>query len=293
MKKIKLIFFGTPKIAVPVLEALFLSKDFFVSSVITKPDTLSPRTKKPTSSPVKYFALEHSIPCFTPEKFNNNETLSFLSDTKADLAVVFAYGKILPSSVISLFSRGVVNVHPSLLPELRGPSPLSFAILKNFSQTGVSFMLLDEGMDSGPLLDQIPFPLDSRETLSSLTEKAAVVAAHAIVSVLKKYIAGDITPLPQDSSRASFCPLLRRSDGKIDWSQDASQIERMIRAFTPWPGAFTDYRGIHLKIIAAHVGKDGACVFPCGQNTFLSADMVQPAGKKIMSGADFLRGILR
>lgn len=187
--------------------------------------------------------------------------------------------------------RGALNIHPSLLPELRGPSPLAHAILNNLQRTGVSFMLMDSGMDSGPILQQIPFSLDSNETLETLSEKVADIAGKHIIGVIRSYAEGALHPTVQDATRVSFCPLLRKEDGEIDWSKKALEIERMIRALNPWPGTFTVYQGIRIKIHRAHVGNDGPFCIPCGENTFLSLDLVQPAGKKIMSGDAFLRGL--
>jgi methionyl-tRNA formyltransferase len=278
----RVVFFGTPEIAVPSLEAL--SKDYDVVAVVTKPDTPVGRKKKLTPPAVKVAALALGIPVLQPkslkpEKKSGSAAIAQLTELAPDVCVVFAYGKILPPDVLDIAPYGCVNIHPSLLPVLRGPSPLQGAILAGLPETGVSIMLLDEEMDTGPILLQEPFTLDPRETAETLHDKAAVLSAQVITRALDGYLAGELMPQPQDSSQATYCRLIKKKDGEIDWSHSAEDIDRQIRAFTPWPGAFTVVDGLRIKIVKAHV--EG------GQ---LILEMVQPEGKKPMSYEDFQRG---
>lgn len=278
----RVIFFGTPEIAVPTLRAL--NNEYDVVGVVTKPDKPVGRKKILTALPVKKVALELGIPVFQPTtlkatKKSGAQAISQLGALSADVCVVFAYGKILPPEVLEMTPLGCVNVHPSMLPVLRGPSPLQGAILEGLTETGVSIMLLDEEMDTGPIIIQERLVLDARETAETLHDKAAQLSSTLITRALDGYIEGSLTPQPQDNEKATYCSLIKKEDGLIDWSRSPEEIDRKIRAFTPWPGVYTFCQDTRVKILVAHL-EDG----------ILTIERVQPEGRQPMSYEDFQRG---
>lgn len=278
----RVIFFGTPEIAVPALRAL--NNEYDVVGVVTKPDKPVGRKKILTAPPVKRLALELGIPVFQPKtlqptKKSGAQAIAELQALAAQVCVVFAYGKILPRKVLEMTPLGCVNVHPSMLPVLRGPSPLQGAILEGLPETGVSIMLLDEEMDTGPLIAQERLVLDARETAETLHDKAAQLSGTLLTRALAGYIDGSLTPQPQDNDKATYCSLIKKEDGLIDWSRSAEEIDRQIRAFTPWPGVYTFCGDTRVKILVAHVA-----------GGTLIIERVQPEGKQPMSYEDFQRG---
>lgn len=280
----KVLFFGTPEIAVPCLEALHAAPGYDVVGVVTKPDKPVGRKQVMTPSAVAQAADALGVSVFKPKTLRPNKpagltAIEELSALGADVCVVFAYGKILPREVLEMTPHGCVNVHPSLLPELRGPSPIQSAILHGLLETGISIMLLDEEMDTGPLLLQRALKVGERETAKTLHDRVAEEAPPVLLEALDGYLDGTLTPEPQDNAKATYCELIKKEDGEIDWSCSPAEIDRQIRALTPWPGAFTIKDGLRVKILEAHV-----------ENGRLKIDTVQPAGKKPMLYEEFVRG---
>lgn len=288
----RIVFFGTPEFSVPALRALLENKDFSVVGVVTQPDTPQGRKKILTPSSVKLLTAHHSIPILQPKKLSQPEFLKSFTQLRADLCVVAAYGKIIPKNILDIPPLGMINIHPSELPTLRGPSPLQYTILEGLKETAVTIMLMDEGMDTGPILYQHKAQVDDRDTYETLSQRLSVQAADDLIYTLPRYIDSELQPHKQDNTVATYSKILTKEDGLIDWSRSADAIDKRIRAFYPWPGAFFERKKDHMriKIMKAHVGSDGALVVPCGNNTSLTIDELQPSGKKIMNGDAFIRG---
>ncbi|TDI93306.1 MAG: methionyl-tRNA formyltransferase [Chloroflexi bacterium] len=246
----RIIFFGSPREAADSLRSL-ISAGHDVVAVYTRPDRRAGRGREKSQTPVKVFAEKQGLPVFTPAGFRNSaQELDRMADANADVFVVVAYGRILPADILKVPPMGVVNVHPSLLPMYRGPSPVVMAILDGQTHTGVSVMLLDEGMDTGPVLAQSPpVRLTGRERAAELQARLFKEGAAMLPAVLTGLQDGTVVPTPQDDSKATVTRLLDRSDGEIDWSLSAAQIDRMVRAYDPWPGTFTSWNGKGLKIL--------------------------------------------
>jgi len=256
-----------------------------------------------TSTPVKTYAVEHGLPVFTPKSLRNNEEESArLRSLRADAFVVVAYGRILPTELLQIPPMGVVNIHPSLLPINRGPSPVVSAILDGRTETGVTVMLLDEGMDTGPILAQSnPVRLSGEEKGAELQALLFKEGAAMLPAVLEGLQSGSLKPQPQDESSATVTGLLERSDGEIDWSAGAEHIDRMIRAYDPWPGTFTSWNGKGLKIVDGELSQlqsagagvvsasDEGIFVGCGSGS-IKLNKVQLEGRQAVSAADFLRG---
>ncbi len=263
----RIIFFGSPREAVDSLESL-ISADHDVVAVYTRPDRRAGRGRAKTPTPVKVFAQKKGLPVSTPSGFSltGNRDGARERDrmiaARADVFVVVAYGRILPADILRVPPMGVVNVHPSLLPLYRGPSPVVTAILDGRTHTGVTVMLLDEGMDTGPVLAQSPpVRLTGRERTAELQARLFKEGAAMLPAVLTGLQDGTVVPTPQDHSKATVTRLLDRSDGEIDWSLPAERIERMVRAYDPWPGTFTSWNGKSLKILDSEI-PDGADIGP-------------------------------
>jgi methionyl-tRNA formyltransferase len=249
----KIIFAGTPDIAVPSLEALSAVSE--VAAVLTAPDRISGRGRKITPSAVKVKALELGIPVLQPET-TGSKARELIAETGADLLVAFAYGRIFGPKFLALFPRGGINMHPSALPLYRGPSPITAAILAGDTQISLTVQKIALEMDAGDIISQTPFPLDGRETTASLTASVALAAAPELAAAVKKISAGDTEAVPQDSSKATYCPVIRREDGLMDWSKPAVQIERMVRAYIPWPKARTTMKSDTLAILESSVYRE-------------------------------------
>ncbi len=248
----RILFAGTPQIAVPSLERTAL--EFNVCGVLTNPDRVQGRGKKISPSPVKMKALELGIPVFQFETLNE-EARKEIEKINPDIMVVFAYGKIFGPRFLSIFKLGGVNIHPSLLPKYRGSSPILTAILNGDPQTGITVQKIALKMDTGDILSQVTIPLTGKETTLSLTNYASKRGAELIVDVLHRIGNGDINPVPQDESSATYCRKIEKSDGFIRWNEQVSVIERKIRAFNPWPGSYTFLDDKRLSIIEAEVFK--------------------------------------
>ncbi|MBI4673880.1 MAG: methionyl-tRNA formyltransferase [Chloroflexi bacterium] len=296
----RLVFMGTPEFAVPVLHAL--AENYNVVAVYTRADKPIGRGKQIVPSPVKEFALAHKLPLEQPRTLRNDAAQSILRAYQPDVIVVAAYGLILPKTVLEISPHGCVNTHASLLPRWRGASPIPYAILWGDAETGVTLMQMDEGLDTGPILTARAIPIAPAETTATLTEKLARVGAQLVRDALPDYLEGKLAPIPQDSARATVTALVAKEDGLINWSEPCVDLERMVRAYQPWPTAYTYYHGEQFKILRASVsnqvtpelpgtvlriGKDIAVATGHG---ILILNAVQLAGKRAMSAGEFARG---
>ena len=241
---------GTPGFAVPVLEAL-VSAGHEMAAVYSRPDRPSGRGKKTSPTPVKAAASAMGLPVRQPPSLKSLDVQREMGALAPDLIVVAAYGLFLPREVLDLPPHSCLNVHPSLLPKLRGPSPVSTAIVDGETTTGVTIMLMDEGMDSGPILAQRQTSIGESETAETLTARLFEMGAGLLMDVLPDWVAGRIQAHPQEESRATVTKLLTRADGRIGWETSADEISRRVRGYTPWPGAHTYWDGKMLKIIDA------------------------------------------
>ena len=290
MNNLKTIFIGTSSFAIPILEALIQNKHQILA-VITAPDKPSGRKKELALSPVKQTGLKHKLSILQPEKISN--LYSKISQLKPDLIITASYGQIIDKKILDIPRYDSINLHPSLLPKYRGPSPIQTAILNGDKKTGVSIMLMDEKMDHGPIISQKEIKISSDDTYQSLEKKLSSESASFLIKILPQYIKGQINPQAQDENQASYSKILTRQDGKIDWSQSAQEIERKIRAFYPWPGAWTDLNGKRIKILKAKaVIKKQEASLPT-RDGFLALKLVQPEGKKPMTGQEFFRGYIK
>jgi methionyl-tRNA formyltransferase len=256
-------------------------------------------------SPVKEIALQHEMTPLQPGKVKEEAFQESLKTLQPEVIVVAAYGQILPKSILKIPQYGAVNVHASLLPRYRGAAPIVWAILKGEKLTGVTTMLMDEGMDTGNILLQREIPIEEDDTGETLQQRLALLGAQLLMETLERMKAGDIHPIPQDHSKATYAPPLKKEDGRIDWRKEAKEIDLQVRAFDPWPGAFTELNGQLLKIYRGEVrkgkptGKAGAVVWvgsdfievETGTDSFLIEE-VQMEGKRRMSSRDFLSGHL-
>jgi methionyl-tRNA formyltransferase len=300
---LRLVFMGSPQFAVPPLEHLLTSK-YQVVAVYTQPDRPAGRGRGLVASPVKQAAQARRLTVVQPTSLKASEVLEQLSGFKPDAIVVAAFGQILPKSVLELPRLGCLNIHPSLLPRFRGASPVAATILAGDDFGGVSIMLLDEGLDTGPVLARAQIPILGRDTTGSLTEKLSWLGAQLLGEVLVGWERGELTPRPQDESKATYCGPITKEEGEIDWRRPAVDIWRRVRAFNPWPGCYTRWRGKALKIIetapldgeaAAGVGRVVAIEAKAGFGVgtgdgILGVSRVQMEGKKAMSAEEFLRG---
>jgi methionyl-tRNA formyltransferase len=243
----KAIFLGTPEFAVRTLERMIEAKHDVVEAV-TQPDRPSGRKQTLTPSPVKLAAMWHGIPVYQPERIRRPEAVEHLRALAPDVMVVVGYGQIIPQSVIDIPPHGIVNVHASLLPELRGAAPIQWSVARGYAQTGVTTMRINTGLDTGDVLDRWETEICPDETSPELSARLAEAGADLLVKTLASLSAGTAKPEPQDDSKATFAPILKKEDGRIEWRNPARQIHNQIRGFQPWPGALTSFRGQSLHL---------------------------------------------
>jgi methionyl-tRNA formyltransferase len=244
---LKAVFLGTPEFAVPTLEGM-IAAGHEVLEVVTQPDRPKGRGQQLTPSPVKQFALARGIPVFQPERIRRPEAVEHVRALAPEVMVVVGYGQIIPRSVIDIARLGIINVHASLLPELRGAAPIQWAIVRGYSSTGVTTMRIDDGLDTGDILEKRATGIGPEETALELSPRLACAGADLLVHTLAGLADGGIKPEPQDSSQATFAPILRKEDGRIDWTAPAVRIHNVIRGLQPWPGAYTTFRGQSLHL---------------------------------------------
>lgn len=302
----RIVFMGTPDFAVSSLTALHnasMDQGWQVVAVATQPDRRAGRGNKLVASPVKETALALDLPVLQPEKLRKTPgAIEELAALTPDLIVVAAYGLILPRAVLEIPTCGCINVHASLLPAYRGASPITAALLDGLAETGTSIMLMDEGMDTGPVLAQGRVSVLADDTTATLSERLAQQGAELLIQTLPGWLAGELAPIPQDElpGEASTVRMIKKEDGKIHWPQSAVLIERMTRAYTPWPSAFTLWQGQPFKIQRASVlpgeSKPGVVVelaqgiaVGTGEGLLLLHE-VQPAGKRVMDIRSLLNG---
>ncbi len=283
MLKDRLFFFGTSDFSAPALEAL-IKANFNIVAIITKPDKPGGRGQKIIEPKVKKVAQVHNIKIFQPLKFKDiREELEAL---KPDAGVVVAYGKIIPQSIIDLFPKGLINTHASLLPKYRGPAPIEAAILAGDKETGITLMQIDAGMDTGPAYVDESINIESSDRLE-LYDKLSKMGAEMLVKYLPDILSGKLKPKSQDDSKATVIGMISKEDAEIDWNQPAEQIERKIRAHLGWPGSKTKLGNTEVTVTAAHVGEPESKDLAKGN---LIIDRLKPAGKKEMTGREFLAG---
>lgn len=248
----RLVFMGSPAFALPTLEAL--ARDHDIVAVFTQPDKPAGRGRRLTRVPVAKWAEEHGVPIHQPRSLRRApDAIDTLRALAPDAIVVVAYGLILPQAVLDIPRHGCLNVHASLLPRHRGAAPIPAAILAGDAESGVTIIRMDAGVDSGPMLAQEREPIHADDTTPALGARLADLGARLMAETLPKVLRGEITPVAQDEAQASLSPKIGKDDGRIDWSKPAIEIERMIRAYTPWPGTFTQWNGLELKIVRAGV----------------------------------------
>ncbi|MCS7150035.1 MAG: methionyl-tRNA formyltransferase [Caldimicrobium sp.] len=245
-KRFRTIFFGTPQFVIPVVELLFKEEDLL--AVVTQPDKPRGRGLKSTPSPVKIWAMGKGLPVLEPLKLKDDGFLKDIKSLAPDLIVVFAYGKILPRELLEIPKEGCWNIHLSLLPKYRGASPVQWALLNGEEETGVTIMLMDEGMDTGPILLQKALTIEPSENSATLTERLSILSVDALREAISLYKEGKLQAKPQENEKASFATLIKKEDGLVTFEDKAIQLERKIRAFYPWPGTFTMFRNKILKI---------------------------------------------
>lgn len=296
-----LIFCGTPRFAVPTLQALS-GAGFRVSLVVTQPDRPRGRGMELAFSPVKESALQLALPITQPEKIKNNEAFrTQLTTLHPDAIIVVGYGRIIPQWMIDLPPLGNINLHASLLPRYRGAAPIQWAIARGESVTGVTTMRIDAGLDTGDILLQEETPISPQDTADTLGPRLAASGADLIVKTLRGLAGGTIHPRPQDHSQATLAPILKKDDGRIDFSFSAQEIHNRLRGFQPWPGAFTIFRGKTLNVWQAQpvdrsltaaelLVESDHLIVGCAHSTALELLEVQPEGKKRMSASAFVQG---
>ncbi len=299
-QNLRTVFMGTPAFAVSTLRTVLTSGVNLVG-VYTQPDRPKGRGNVLTPPPVKVLAQEHGIPVFQPFKLREPAAVEELRRLAPDLVVVVAFGQILPKSVLEIPRHGCINVHASLLPKYRGASPINKAIMDGESVTGITTMLMDVGLDTGPMLVKKSIPIGEEETAGELHDRLALLGAETMAETLDRLFAGTLAPQPQDDALSTYAPMLKKEDGRIDWSRPAREIHNQVRGLDPWPGAYTFLRGETLKIArtavengegapgtVVAVGADGVRI-ACGQGVLRVGELQLP-GKKRLAAGEFLKG---
>ena len=297
----RIVFMGSPRFALPTLERL--SRDHSIVGVVTQPDRPAGRGRKLTPSAVKLVATEMCLPVITPETLRSPEPLARLAAWDPEVVVVAAFGQILRQDVLDLPPHGCLNVHASLLPRWRGAAPVAAAILAGDTTTGVTIMRMDAGLDTGPILAQQEEPVRPDDTRTGLEDRLALVGAGLVAEMLSPYLAGDVPEQAQPEDGITLAPRLRKEDGRLDWSAGALELDRRVRAVTPWPGAFTSWKGKRLKVLAATpladwqgeatpgtvVQTETGPAVATGKGALLLGEL-QLAGKRPLGGSVFVQG---
>lgn len=304
--KLRTVFMGTSSLSEKILTDL-IAEGYNIIAVYTKPDKKTGREQEITESPVKKIATEHKLTVIQPEKFNV-EAISELKKLKPDLILVAAYGKILPKEVLEIPGFGCLNVHTSLLPKFRGPSPIQNALLCGEKETGTTIMLMDEGIDTGKIIAQAKITIKDDDTNESLTEKLAIFSSELLLKTLPAWIERKIEATDQDNSLATLCQLIEREDGRIFWEEEAENIYNKYRALYPWPGVFTFWKNndsmFRLKLISISLQRlNSEQTYPAGQvfqlgekigvqtlSGIIFLEQIQLEGKKTTSITEFING---
>jgi methionyl-tRNA formyltransferase len=301
-KKAGIIFMGTPEFAVPSLKALH-KNDQDIALIVTQPDRPKGRGRKLTPSPVKETAMNLGYSVIQPSSIRTDEFMSCIEKYTPDFIVVVAFGHIIPKKILAIPKIATINIHASLLPKYRGPAPIQWAIINEEKKTGVTTMLMDEGLDTGDILLSSKLEIASDDTSDSLHDRLADLGADLLIQTLNAFEAGDINPIPQDHSQATYAPMLKKNDGRMNWETPANAIEAFIRGMTPWPGAFTFHENKRLKIFRAKTiamdteASPGTVIkgFPnelwisTGKGVLSIMELQGESGKRLLI-KDFLRG---
>jgi methionyl-tRNA formyltransferase len=299
----KIVFMGTPDFSVPVLRSV-IEAGYEVIGVVTQPDRPVGRKRVLTPPPVKVEAEKHGIPVLQPEKIRVREDLDQVLSLKPDLVVTAAFGQILPKELLEAPPLGCINVHASLLPELRGGAPIHYSIIQGKEKTGITIMYMAEKLDAGDILTQVEVPITETDTVGSLHDKLSVAGSQLLLDTLPKLISGKLEPIPQNENEATFAYNIKREEEKIDWSKTGEEIYNHIRGMNPWPVAYTSLSDSVMKLWWATkvksmkkdnpgeiiaIEEDGF-VISTGNDTAIKVLELQPSGKKKMTAGQFLRG---
>jgi methionyl-tRNA formyltransferase len=297
----RVVFLGTPSFAVPTLDLLAAS-GHDVCAVVTQPDRPKGRGNPVAESPVKIAATLLGIPVYQPERIRRPESVRLLESFEAEVMVVVGYGQIIPQVIIDLPKYGILNVHASLLPKYRGAAPIQWAIANGETETGVTIMQIDAGLDTGDMLRKAAIPIDANETSSDLGLRLAALGAELLLETVQQIENGSAAPEKQNNAEATVAPILKKEDALVDWSQEGRRIYNRFRGFQPWPGSYTYFRGQQLTMLrlmpsAEPSGEPGTMSFDkrrllvaCGGETSLEVFELQLAGKKRMTAEAFLNG---
>ncbi|MHC0037217.1 methionyl-tRNA formyltransferase [Pseudoneobacillus sp. C159] len=299
----KIIFMGTPDFSVPILRRL-ITDGYDVIAVVTQPDRPVGRKKILTAPPIKVEAVANKIPVLQPEKIRQREELDKILSLQPDMIVTAAFGQILPKELLDAPQFGCINVHASLLPELRGGAPIHYSIIQGKKETGITIMYMAEKLDAGDILTSVSVPIEENDHVGSLHDKLSVAGANLLSETLPKLIKGQLSGIQQDESLATFAPNIKREQEKINWSKSGEDLYNQIRGLHPWPVAYTELDGDVMKVwwgekysteIIAEPGtiislEDDGIVVQTGNQTAIKITELQPSGKKKMSAVQFLRG---
>ncbi len=304
----RIVFCGTPEFAVPSLRALLANPEFAVEAVVTQPDRPRGRGQRVSPSPVKEVAAQAGVRIYQPASMKSDEARDFIAEIKPDAVVIIAYGQIIPRRLLDIPRLGWMNLHGSLLPKYRGAAPIAWAIINGEPKTGLTTMRLDPGLDTGPILMQREIEIGSDDTAPELAKRMAELGAPLVADSLIKLNRGEIVPIPQDSTQATYAPILTKEHGRIDWSLTAGEIYNRIRGLAPWPAAYSTFRGRLCQIwgrpsASAAAGDaartqgpgsllvtNAAIEVVCGKGTRLQLEAVQLEGRKRISAREFANG---
>jgi len=301
--KIKIVFMGTSEFSVPVLKAL--NENCEVLAVVCEKDNIAGRGQKLQFCPVKKFAIENQLPFFQPEHLRNNKIFyQQLKNLNPDIIVVLAYGKILPMEILNLPLNGCLNIHPSLLPKYRGPSPIQSALLNGDKTTGVSIILMDAGMDTGDIVYSESVDIEEKDNFFSLSDKLCQLSSEIIVKILLDYTKNELPLVIQEEAMATYCQKINKTDGEINWQKSASMIVNQIKAYIEWPGSYTFFNNKKIDLLEAEEFFDpelvnfkkgqmlfwrGNLIICCGDG-FLRVNKLKIEGKNSVSSMDFMNG---
>ncbi|WP_113929847.1 methionyl-tRNA formyltransferase [Bacillus sp. P14.5] len=298
----KIVFMGTPQFSVGVLQKL-INNDYDVIAVVTQPDRPVGRKRVMTPPPVKVEAEKHGIPVYQPEKIRQKEELEKILALKPDLIVTAAFGQILPKELLDAPQYGCINVHASLLPELRGGAPIHYSIIQGKKSTGVTIMYMVEKLDAGDMISSVEVEIDERDHVGTLHDKLSEAGANLLIETIPPLLNGEISPEKQDESKATFAWNIKREQEKIDWTKAGEEIYNHVRGMHPWPVAYTELDGSVLKVwwsekVQGHKGSPGeivsveedGIVVSTGSDVSIKITELQPSGKKRMSAKDYIRG---
>jgi len=282
-----IIFMGTPEFAVPTLQKL-IEGGYAVQAVVTQPDRAKGRGQHVVAPPVKTLAEQHNIPVLQPRRVREEAVVQQIRDLNPDAIVVVAYGQILPEALLKIPRLGCINVHASLLPKYRGAAPMNWAIVRGETETGVTTMFMDKGMDTGDMLLVRKIAIEPRETTATLHDKLAALGAELLIETLRQAEAGTLVRIPQDHAAATYAPLMKKEDGLIDWNEPAQAIDCKVRGFFPWPGAYTTIHSKCVKVLQVGVETNTPSDLP-EQQPGMVVQLDQVHGPMIATGAGHLR----